>query len=89
MWSAPNRRASSSRSGIWSITMTWAAPISLATAAALSPSPPAPWSTTVSPTRTRTRSSPYRTWARAQLTGVATSSEMLSGTRYTKWPGRR
>src|SRR5262249_47409532 len=56
VWSAPNRRASSSRSAIWSMTMTFAAPISLATALAFSPIPPAPCLTTVWPVRRRTRS---------------------------------
>ncbi len=46
VWSAPNARASSSRPGIWSTTITEAAPMSLATAAACTPRPPAPWMTT-------------------------------------------
>ena len=46
VWSAPNARASSSRPAIWSTTITVAAPMSLATAAAWMPSPPAPWMTT-------------------------------------------
>ena len=49
VWVAPHWRASSRRFSIPSITITFAAPISVAAAAAFIPKPPAPWITTESP----------------------------------------
>jgi hypothetical protein len=80
--SAPNRRASSSRAGSRSMTMTRPAPMSRA-AAAFRPSPPAPCRTIVSPKRRLDWRMPWMTCDSAQLAGATTSSDSSSGTLKT------